>query len=142
MSESLKIYNLRRIYNGIQEDSCFSSFEYFYNWAEEKYKPGYTIYKLCDKKPHSTKNSYWYYASKALPDDIKSPICENCDKNMLICYNVGCVEYRRMFIENWNKYIHVPKVVPPEPEKPMVFRYEHPDLVREGIVFANSQSIP
>jgi hypothetical protein len=25
--------------------------------------------------------------------------------------------------------------VKPEPEGPMVFRYEHPDLVREGIVW-------
>lgn len=29
-----------------------------------------------------------------------------------------------------------------ESSKRQFFRYEHPDLVREGIVFENSQSIP
>jgi hypothetical protein len=133
MSEATKLYNLQRMYDGIREDSDFSSFEAFFDWADGKYKAGHTIYKLCDSKPHSPKNSYWYYISKKPPDDIKSPICENCDKTMMVCNNVGCARYRELFVKNWDENICIkPKVVQETKE---YFRYEHPDLVREGVVF-------
>lgn len=133
MSEATELYALRRIYDGIREDSTFSTFDDFQNWATGKHRAGHTIYKLCDSKPHSPKNSYWYYISKTPPKDIKSPICEICDHTMLVCNNVGCARYRERFVKNWNENICIkPKKVR---ETKDYFRYEHPDLVREGIVF-------
>lgn len=133
MSEATELYALRRIYDGIRNDSDFSSFEDFFDWAYGKYKAGYTVYKLNDRKPHSPKNSYLYYNYKAQPEGIKSSICENCDKTMLVCNNIGCARYREEFVKNWNDNICAePKKVRETKE---YFRYEHPDLVREGIVW-------
>lgn len=65
--------------------------------------------------------------------DTESPFCRNCRR----CSNVwrGCPAWRKYFIDNWNKNIMV------KPKKTrQFFQYEHPDLVREGIVFEHEQS--
>lgn len=58
-----------------------------------------------------------------------------CEKCGVHCPENGCVVWKRYFIQNRNKHISEAPAA-----KPMVrefFRYEHPDLVREGIVFEN-----
>ena len=70
-----------------------------------------------------------------------SPICDGCDQKMVICNTIGCLKYREQFVQNWDKNIHWTPPIPEE-QKPKVkefFRYEHPDLVREGIVFEASR---
>ena len=61
---------------------------------------------------------------------MKSP-CNNCDR---VCPDGGCKAWREWFPENWNENI---SIAPKEPRDKLFFRYEHPDLVREGIVFEN-----
>ena len=53
----------------------------------------------------------------------KSP-CENCQQE---CTERGCADWRKWFPKNWNENI----CVKPEPKGREVFRYEHPDRVRE-----------
>ena len=141
MSEAIELYALRRIYDGIREDSTFSSFEDFFDWAEGKYRVGHTIYKLDQTKPYSPENCYWYYAIKKV-EDVTSPICEGCTVNMTICNTIGCLRYREYFVKNWNDNICAkPKEVPKPKNVKEYFRYEHPDLEREGIVFEGSGSV-
>lgn len=137
-SELTVLYALRRFYEGIKHDSTFQSFESFCNWAAGKYKPGYTVYKLDQAKPHSKENSYWYFATKK-PEEILRPICVGCDLNMAICNTIGCLKYREQFVKNWNERIHWSRQEPKkqEPKMKEFFRYEHPDLVGEGSVFEN-----
>lgn len=135
-SDLTTLYALRRFYDRISHNCTFRSFEDFCDWATGKYKPGYTVYKLNQSKPHSKENSYWYFASKKTAEII-SPICDGCDQKMVICNTIGCLKYREQFAKNWDKNIHWTRPIPEQP-KPNVkefFRYEHPDLVREGIVF-------
>ena len=55
---------------------------------------------------------------------------------------VGCERWRQYFILNWDQNISIAKPVPKEdPNAKQYFRYEHPDLVREGIVFEGSGSM-
>jgi hypothetical protein len=90
---------------------------------------------LDQTKPYSRDNSYWYYAIKK-PDETESPICKGCEGAMIICNTIGCLRYREWFIKNWNDNICVkPKKVKEVKNVDGFFRYEHPDLVREGICF-------
>ena len=129
--------SLRMVFKGIENDHTFSSFEAFCEWSEGKAKKGFTVYKVNVNKPHSPENSYWYYSQKR-QEDVVSQICESCDQDMLVCHTIGCAKYREWFVKNWNKNICIR---PAEPPKREVFRYEHPDLEREGIVFEGSGSM-
>ena len=56
---------------------------------------------------------------------------------------VGCDEYRAWWKKNWDQNIYVaPKKPEPKPatEGSQMFRYEHPDLVREGIVWSHTEN--
>ena len=53
MSEATELYNLRRIYAAIRNDSEFDSLEDFIDWAADYYKAGYTVYKQNLAKPYS-----------------------------------------------------------------------------------------
>lgn len=132
--------SLKLVFNGIENDHTFASFEDFCEWAEGKAKKGFTVYKIDLTKPHSPKNSYWYYNSKR-QEDVVSPICENCDQELRVCDGIGCLKYREWFVKNWNENICIRPAGSPEPQNREVFRYEHPDLEREGIVFAANQSL-
>lgn len=117
----------------------------FLLWCSQNgYKKGLTLYKKDDSLPHSTENSFFAdsaevrkrRAEKFREDmQISNEFCKACTTE---CKGTGCKEWQDWFQKNWDEKIHVPKVIPPEPEKPMVWRYEHPDLVREGIVFEDS----
>ena len=50
--------------------------------------------------------------------------CNNCQRE---CTERGCPDGRKWFVKNWNENI----CVKPEPKGREVFRYEHPDRVRE-----------
>ena len=135
--------NLRARFRKIpQEDKAWKTAEDFMMWAAESgYITGTHLRKHNDALPHGPNNSYWLNrdsekARKRYTDEVKKgcEFCKDCSKD--ICDNgIGCKEWQRYFTKNWNKNIHVPPVKPVVQEGPMVFRYEHPDLVREGIVF-------
>lgn len=129
--------SLRRIFEGLQGDHTFASLEEFIEWGTRTgHKTHFALYKLDTTKPHSPGNSYWYHDYKPTPN-VVSRFCKDCDRP---CPTAGCLNYRTSFIANWNKNIcRKPKKIVPDGE--MVFCYEHPDMVREGIVFEGSGSM-
>ena len=142
MSEATTLYALRRIYEGIRKRSEFGSFQEFCDWAEGKYQKGFTVYRRDQTKPYSPENCYWYYAIKKV-EEVTSPICEGCTEDMTICGTIGCLRYREYFVTNWNENIRIkPKEVPVPKSVKEFFRYEHPDLQREGIVWQGLHSEP
>lgn len=141
MSEAIELYALRRIYESIRKRSGFGSFKAFCDWAKGKYKAGFTVYRRDQSKPYSPENCYWYYAIKKV-EAVTSPICEGCTVDMTICNTIGCLKYREWFVKNWNDNICAkPKEVPKPKNVKEYFRYEHPDLEREGIAFESSGSM-
>lgn len=137
---------IRRFYRYFL-DSDWERADDFVKWCSENgWKKGLRLCRLDTSKPHGPENSFFKTPEmtvKAMEADIRrrkeerkslvSPFCEGCTE---ACRKgVGCERWQQYFVKNWNKYIHVPPVKPVVEEGPMVFRYEHPDLVREGIGF-------
>ena len=129
-------------FRGISGDHEFKSFEDFCEWAEGKVKKGYTVYKLDVSKPHSRENSYWYYHYSAKPQEpVESPLCRKCGEVKTVCDKAGCVRWKNWFAENWDRNIcgKRPEVLQTivqtkEGQDEAVFRYYHPDDIREGRV--------
>lgn len=123
---------LRRIYASIEQDSTFYAWEAFIDWAwATEWRTRMELYKRDMKQPHGPDNSYWYHSRMDRPDVI-SPFCEGCT---ITCpgNRTGCLKWREYYVKNWNQNIcRKPK---PKIAKREVFQYEHPDLVREWIVF-------
>ena len=152
----LDVTNLiRRFYRRLY-DSGWETADEFVKWCSENgYKSGLRLCRKDTSKPHGPENSYFKSpetTTRAIKEDIRrrklerkelvSPFCEGCQKKCRA--SSGCEEYKQWFTKNWNENISIArhKPVTVAQEGPMVWRYEHPDLVREGIIFANSQSIP
>lgn len=121
----------------IEKDSTFASLEEFVDWAAETgFQTGLELYKLNVCKPHGPGNSYWYARSKPTPD-VVSPFCADCQRICPVSKN-GCEGYHSYYVENWDRNIcRKPKEAPQAPKGREFFRYEHPDLVREGIAWQN-----
>ena len=140
---------IRRFYRYFMDSDWYNA-DHFVKWCSENgWQKGLHLCRIDKAKPHGPDNSFFKtreLTKKAQLEDnrrrkeerkkLVSPFCEGCTTG---CTNtaIGCDEYRAWFAKNWNQNIRVakPAEVKPEPEGPMVFRYEHPDLVREGIVF-------
>lgn len=147
---------VRRFYRYLM-DSDWEKVDDYLKWCSENgYQKGLRLYKRDKSKPHGPENSYFPIPGmtvRAKKADIRrrkeerktlvSPFCVGCEEK---CRNtaVGCERYRAWFVKNWNQNISIAKPVPviEDPNTIRHFRYEHPDLVREGIVFEHSQSIP
>lgn len=143
---------ISRFYRRLQ-DSDWESADNFVKWCSENgWKSGLRLCRSDTSKPHGPENSFFKNSEmtvRAVAADKRrrkeerkngvSQFCEGCKEK---CRNtaIGCDRYREWFIKNWNENISIAKPAEkiPEPEKPMVWRYEHPDLVREGIVFEHS----
>lgn len=67
--------------------------------------------------------------------DSASPFCRNCTRDDCPTNGDGCKAWETYFIENWNK--NIMKSIGSHKKQRQFFRYEHPDLVREGIVIKN-----
>ena len=132
----------------------WDSFDDFLLWCQDNgYRKDRRMRRINNKLPHSKENSYFHLAGDSTPPqkavqesekkhlpsyiDAESPLCQNCKKKE--CCNIadGCVQWKECFVKNWNRNIcrAVKQMVRPAEQ---VFRYEHPDLVREGIVWAES----
>lgn len=61
--------------------------------------------------------------------DVVSPFCENCKEE---CPSYGCREWREYYKKNWDQ--NISKAAQRVPRGKQVFRYEHPDMIREGII--------
>ena len=111
----------------------------FCKWAVGVgYKPGMRLRKHNTELPHSIKNSYFAEPGRGEPErhetfiDAESPFCQQCTNFDCNIVPFGCKKWRNYFIKNWNEHIHRKQ---PVQKRTQVFRYEHPDLVREGIVW-------
>lgn len=140
--------NLNCAYNRpLKGNHTFASFDAFVLYAAENgYQKGMHLRRKDEKAPHGPGNTYWSNSHLeraerkvkiAADRGIISPYCKDCDRP---CNTFGCPAWREYFVKNWNRNIHWKKPEPkkPEPNKREVFRYEHPDMVREGIVFETS----
>lgn len=137
----------------------FGTFDKFVRFcAASGYKHGMLMRRYDPEEPHGPDNTYFIqreetdYSKKERerkcsaqirknvsaekkPRYNREGICAGCKKECRAS-GWGCSEYQRKFVENWNTNIHRKKPEPPvDLNKPMIFRYEHPDLIREGIVF-------
>lgn len=66
-------------------------------------------------------------AEKAKRDEYRSGPCIGCEKTCL----EGCARWNEWFVKNWDENI---RKAAPKQDNRDCFRYEHPDLIREGIV--------
>ena len=125
----------------------FGSFDGFCKWMSEVgCERGMHMRKHDATKPHSPQNSFFYpkyYMKNKKREKIQATraitcsFCESCTEKACPNNGIGCRPWREWFTENWNNNIHRKKPVA-ESNVPMVFCYEHPDLVREGIVWAGN----
>lgn len=69
--------------------------------------------------------------------DSESPFCRNCTRDDCPTNGDGCKAWEAYFIANWNE--NIMKSIGNHKKRRQFFRYEHPDLVREGIVFEHEQ---
>lgn len=140
-----EVQNLAKRYYNQKLSEGFYDLDTFLLWCSQNgYKKGLTLRKKVENLPHSTENSYFedcialkHERSEKFRTDMatSNDFCRNCT---IECGGVGCAEWKEWFKNNWNRNIHVSPVKPVVVEGPMVFRYEHPDLVREGIVWSGS----
>lgn len=122
----------------------FGTFDNFVKFCSEVgYERGMLMGRYNRDEPHGPDNTFFYNRSPQKPKKEKKPvtatkskICETCPKPKYNAPGIGCTRFFKMWVENWNKNICVKKQN--EQTKPVkqVFRYEHPDLVREGIVWS------
>ena len=130
----------------------FASFDNFLRFcAESGYKPEMLMRRYDTNAPHSPENTFFcsrpvieeknpQKPEKKTEMEPRDGVCASCKKKCNAS-GAGCSEYQKLWTENWNRNIHRKK---PEPERPRArqfFLYEHPDLIREGIVFESSRSM-
>ena len=146
---------IRKFYRYLSDSDWYNADSYVKWCSENNWQKGQRLCKKDASLPHGPDNSFFKKPEmtvRAKKEDVRrrkeerknlvSPFCEGCQKS---CRNtaIGCDEYRAWWEKNWDQNICIaPKKPEPKPavnEGPMVFRYEHPDLVREGIVFDPSR---
>jgi hypothetical protein len=135
--------------------SDFRNADDFVKWCSENgWQKGLRLCRYDTSKPHGPENSYFKLPGmtkreiaadkkrrKEERKNLTSPFCEGCQKE---CSNIakGCEEYQKYFAKNWNENIRIAKPeVKEKSNSVQFFRYEHPDLVREGIVFEGTRSV-
>lgn len=132
---------------GKLKESGWPDCESWVKWAYANgYQKSYHLGKFDDTKPHGPDNSFFYNLVKKLPEgEEREAGCEFCQDCKNICpgHGNGCSAWREWFVRNWNENIcRKPKrraKLKIEPERNrQFFRYEHPDLDREGIVWTGT----
>lgn len=109
----------------------------FCKWLRENgHRRGAHLQKRDHSKPHSPENSF-FKELEHTEEKAQEGVCADCSHEVCVNISQGCLQWRQEFTDNWNHNIHRKKNEKP-PIKREWFRYEHPDLVREGIVFAGS----
>ncbi len=146
--------NLKKRWQAYKHDMEWTSCKEYMSWAAANgYKKGLHLKKLDESKKHGPNNSH-YEDSKEKElmraekhkqfMETRSPYCNGCTHELCPGRGTGgCDGWRRYWVDNWNKNIHWPPLEHPPVDQKLrqCFRYEHPDLVREGIVFESSSSV-
>jgi hypothetical protein len=130
-------------YKRVRNDCTWKCWDDFLQWAVSNgWGKGLEMRKHNEAKPHGPTNSYFYSLKeevqqkheKVLADRaIVSRFCQGCEKKCP-ADGRGCPEWVEYYLKNWNENIHVP-AKGSEHKGRMKFRYEHPDLIREGITY-------
>lgn len=148
--ESVK-HLLRRFYRYFS-DSDWHNGDEFVRWCSENgWQKGLRLCRKDTSLPHGPDNSFFKKPEmtvrvkqadirrrKEERKNLVSDFCKGCKQKCPAKGSDGCEEWQEYFKKNWNQNICI---APKKPEQktatagPQVFRYEHPDLVREGIVF-------
>ena len=120
------LYHRYRCFENTEQNG-FASLEDFIEWAaSEKYAVGMKLERIDAKKPYSR---------------------DNC----VMAAIYGDEEYQQRLISMWESVMkpirerfkrELEEIERRKPKGKEYFQYEHPDLVREGIVFEHSKSIP
>ena len=122
-------------------NGSFDSFDKLLDWSKKNtYEPGMKLKRHDTKKPHSPENSFWEPAETGTrahrrPKELQpskmdcSPdLCKQCQEK---CEEEnGCEIWRQHFVHRWNMLRELFGVR--KTDGKIFFRYEHPDLVREG----------
>ena len=106
-----------------QKPTEWKNFEEFLRWCKATYEPGTSLHRIDESKPYSP---------------------ENCECKPM----TNSVQYRKHLADQWDRIMQpirerYEKQIREVQERKVqqYFRYEHPDLVREGIVFEGSGSV-
>lgn len=118
------------------DQTGWADFDDFVRWCVENgFEKGRQMRKANPNKPHSPANSFFYNPNE------RTGVCTGC-KQKCPADGHGCSVWQERWVRNWDNNIRSqPKAepeVPKQPEKPPQrekFRYEAPDLIREGITF-------
>lgn len=139
----------RRFCNLSKEETGWANADEFLRWARDSgYEKNLHMGRHDETLPHGPGNSFWmtrdlWQTRQRFLKKMKEscPFCRDCEKTCSLS-GKGCTEWQQYFVKNWNKHICIAKpVVKEDPNVRKCFRYEHPDLVREGIVFEGSGSM-
>lgn len=148
---------IRRFYRYFMDSDWYNA-DHFVKWCSENgWQKGLHLCRIDKAKPHGPDNSFFktrQLTNKAKLEDnrrqkeerknLVSPFCEGCTTG---CTNtaIGCDEYRAWWANNWNENICIapknPEQQPVVDESPQVFCYEHPDLVRDGILWSPIENV-
>ena len=140
--------SIYKLFRQIRNTCKWKSWDDFLQWAlDNGWAEGLELHRKDEARPHGPKNSFFVVPElfhkvdevQEVPEapataeapEPRSKFCQGCER---VCPSrgVGCGQWREWFARNWNQNIHV---FCPEPEYngQAKFRYEHPDLIREGI---------
>lgn len=106
--------------------------EDFIRWClRNGYRKGRQMRRAFPSRPHGPGNSYFYDPNE------RTGVCTGC-KQKCPEDGHGCAVWRERWIKNWDGNICIRPKTAQEPEVPHQrekFRYEAPDLIREGLTF-------
>lgn len=111
----------------------FENFEDFIQWAEETgYDYGMRLVRIDKNGPFSRDNCKWVSMSSESNEKIKQEMAEKWER--------GVGPIREKLRPQIDAQIRK-QAIEAEKNRHVVWRYPHPDLVKEGIVFAGSGSM-
>lgn len=120
---------LTKIFHALSQehpDMQWSSLHYFVRWSTPRYKFGMNLVKIDESKPHGPKNSVWVAPEKRETLGKQAQLRQAAD-NWERC--VGPI--RKKYEQEIRAILFQQEI----DSARMTFQYEHPDLVREGVVF-------
>lgn len=139
--DSLDIRRLNRMWNDkVRDDSEWECFDDFALWCSDcGYSKGMYIRKRKEMEPHSRGNSFFWSAGVDYQQLEEEPVevntcsfCQGCEKSCT--HSMGCKDWKTWYITQWNKNISINPKLRKGIYTRRTFQYEHPDLIREGII--------
>ena len=117
-----EVYILKLIWQQMRRSGYSIEFESpddFIQWARGKYKYGLTVKRIDKNKPWSADNCHFI-------DPRKDEKSQEYHRSMVVAWEKMMQPLRKKYMKQLRQN---------EENKRQFFYYEHPDLVREGIVF-------